>query len=89
MDNILNLLEELTQPDNLGPEYRALLEKTGPLTDRLTELTSIEFMDEHFNATAAVMIFERQECFARGFRLGARLILALAEPCAPDTRHSS
>ena len=29
-----------------------------------------------FNATAAVITFERRECFSRGFRLGVQLILA-------------
>ena len=76
MDNILDLLEELTQPVDLGPEYKALVDRTWPLNKKLTELTSIEFMDEHFNATAAVMTFERQECFSRGFRLGVQLTLA-------------
>ena len=76
MGDILDYLEEITQPDSLGPEYHDLLEKTGPLNDRLTELTSIEFMNEHFNATAAVITIERRECFSRGLRLGVQLILA-------------
>ena len=75
MDNILDLLEELTQPADLGPEYRALLKNVGPLNDKLTELTSIEFMNRHFHATAAVETFERRECFSRGFRLGVQLTL--------------
>ena len=76
MNDIFAYLEELTQPTDLGPEYKALLEKTGPLNDILTELTSIEFMNRHFDATAEVITFERQECFSRGFRLGMQLTLA-------------
>ena len=90
MDDILEYLEEATKPEDLGPEYRELLKKLSPLNDIFQNATSIDLMNQWFFANADVMEFERQECFARGFRLGIQLILAaLAEPSAPDIRHRS
>ena len=90
MDHILDYLEEVTKPDELGPEYRELLQKLGPLDDQFLKATSLELMDQWFFATADITDFERRECFSRGFRLGSRLTLAaLAGPSAPDIRRRS
>ena len=89
MDDILAYLEDITQPESVPPEYFAILKGTDPFTKIIQEKLSLCFLDGLTNAQTEVIKWERQECFARGFRLGARLILALAEPCAPDTRHSS
>ena len=89
MDDVLDYLEEVTKPDELGPEYRELLKKLGALDEQFLKATSMELMNQWFFANADITDFERRECFSRGFRLGARLILALAAPSAPDTRHRS
>ena len=90
MDDILDYLEEVTQPDELGPKYQELLKKLGPLDEQFLKATSMELMDQWFFANADITEFERQECFARGFRLGIQLILAaLAGPSAPGTRRRS
>ncbi len=89
MDDILEYLEEVTHPEELGPEYHSLLKKLSPLNDILQTATSRELMDQWFFANADIAAFECQSAFSRGFRLGARLILALSEPSAPNTRHSS
>lgn len=89
MDDILEYLEEVTQPEDLGSEYLALTRKLSPFNDAFQAATSLEFMDQWFHANADVLTFERQECFSRGFRLGAQLILALSESSAPNTHHRS
>lgn len=90
MDDILDYLEEVTKPDELGPEYRKLLEKLSPLDDQFLKATSIELMDQWFFANADIAEFERKESFSRGFRLGAQIILAaLAEPSAQGTHRTS
>ena len=90
MDGILEYLEEATKPDELGPEYRELLKKLGPLDEQLLNATSMELMDQWFFANADISEFERQECFSRGFRLGTQLILAALAPIsAADTHHRS
>ncbi len=89
MDDILEYLEEATHPEELGPEYRVLLQKMEPAHDALLAVSSIELMDQWFDANAEISVFECQEAFSRGFRLGARLILALAAPSSPSTHHRS
>ena len=89
MDDILNYLEDITQPDSLPPEYFEILKTTEPFVNMIQEKLSLTFLDDLTNAQAEVIRWERQECFARGFRLGARLMLALADPAAPGTRHRS
>ena len=88
MDEILSYLEQITQPDSLGPEYRELTKKLHPFCETLQEATSWEFLSQCSDAYADVITFERKECFARGFRLGVGLMLA-AGPDAPDTRRRS
>ena len=80
MDNILAYLEKLTYPEDLPQEYFSLIKCQDPYLDFLDELTY---------AQSEGIKWERQEAFSRGFRLGARLMLALAPPSAPDTHHRS
>ena len=77
MDDILSFLESLTQPDQLPKEYFSLLDAMGPYTTVIHQTLSMEFLDELNEAQSEVLEWERQECFARGFRLGAKLMLAV------------
>ena len=90
MDNILHYLELITQPDHLGPEHSALMQQVIQLEKPIQDVFSLDYLDALSQAQSDVLRHERRECFSRGFRLGARLILAaLAVPSAPDTRHRS
>ena len=89
MDDILDYLEELTHPSDWPPAYFELIKALGPLTDKVVEALSLEFLDQLDYAQSEVLNFHCQEAFSRGFRLGAQIILALAEPSAPDTHHRS
>lgn len=89
MDDILAYLEKLTQENIPSPEYHDLLRKMDPLTDRIKETLSLEFLDKLNYVQADILNLECGEAFSRGFRLGARIILALAGPSAPDTHHRS
>lgn len=82
MNDILAYLESITQPDEMGPEYRELLEKQAPFEDAFLNATSWDFMNQWYDASSDVVGFERQECFSRGFRLGVRLTLAALQPSA-------
>ena len=89
MDDILAYLEELTHPETRPPAYFELAKAMDPLTDQIRDALSLEFLDRLNYAQADIDNFLCQEAFSRGFRLGARLILALSAPSAPNTRHSS
>ena len=90
MDDILEYLEELTHPESRPSEYCSLLEAMDPLTDKIKDTLSLEFLDQLDYAQADILNYECREAFSRGFRLGVQLILAaLAEPSVPDTRHRS
>ena len=89
MDNILTYLENLTYPENLPDEYFELLKMQNPYLKTIQEQLSLNFLDGFYDTQSEGIKWERREAFSRGFRLGARLILALAEPSAPDTHHSS
>lgn len=60
-----------------------------PLTDRIKETLSLEFLDQLNYAQADIFNLYCREAFARGFRLGARIILTLAPPFSEDTHHRS
>lgn len=90
MDDILDYLEEITHPETQPPEYYSLIKALDPLTDKVVEAFSLEFLDQLNYAQADILNFHSRESFSRGFRLGVQLILAaLAGPSAPDTRHRS
>lgn len=76
MNNILDLLEDLTRPCSMPPEYFTVSRPLGPLYDKIKETLTLEFLDELNNAQADAVLFERRECFSRGFRLGVQLTLA-------------
>lgn len=89
MLDILDYLEELTQPDATPPEYSELLKELGSFTKTVQEHLSLEFLDDLGRAQVQITQWECREAFSRGFRLGAQIILALAPPSAPDTHHRS
>lgn len=89
MSDLLDYLEELTRPDTPPPEYFEVLRKIIPFTKTIPEQISLDFLDGFSLAQVQITQWECREAFSRGFRLGARLILALAPPSAPDTRHRS
>ena len=92
MDDLFAMLNEATRPDAISPESRAAAEACTPYWDKVRETFSLKFMDEMHRAVSAAWCVECEEHFARGLRLGARLMLALltpGEPGWPDTRRSS
>lgn len=93
MDNILDYLEDLTQPDSSSPEYRALQEEMVTLETALQEQTSPEAIEQLENIRGRLADLECRESFRRGFRLGAAVMLSVLTPpggpCSPDTRRSS
>ncbi len=93
MDNILDDLEELTQPDSSSPEYRALQEEMVTLEAVLQKQISPEVMEQLGDIRGRLTDLECRECFRRGFRLGAAVMLAVLTPPggpgSPDTRRSS
>ena len=89
MDDILSYLEKLTYPEDISPEYFEVFKRVEPFLKMIQEQISLDFVDGFHYAQCDVIKWERQEAFSRGFRLGARLILALAEPSAPNTHHRS
>lgn len=89
MDDILAYLEKLTHPETRSPVYFELAKVMGPLTDQIRDALSLEFLDRLNYAQADIDNFLCQECFSRGFRLGAQIILALSGPSAPGIHHKS
>ena len=89
MDDVLSCLEDLTYPETLPPEYFALTKLQDPYLDAIQEKLSLRFLDDFTDAQCEDIKWQRREAFSRGFRLGAQLILALAEPSSPGTHHRS
>ncbi len=79
MDDILTYLEDITQPDSLGPEHAALTKKVCELEKALLAAIPLSYLDALTEAQSEVLRFERRECFSRGFRLGIRLTLSALE----------
>ena len=79
MEDILAYLESITQPDSMGPKHTALMETLCALQSSILKDVPLPSLDELSNAWNKVQLFECQECFSRGFRLGVRLILAAWE----------
>lgn len=76
MEKFLDYLEQITQPDSLGPEHSRLLQKSITLETPIQEALSPDYLDKLNEAQNAILRFERRECFSRGFRLGVQLVLA-------------
>lgn len=53
-----------------------VIELEQPILDAL----SLEYLDRLTEAQSEVLLQERQECFSRGFRLGAQLMLVSLLP---------
>lgn len=79
MDDILNYLESITQPDDMGPEHSRLLKKAIALETPIQEVFSLDYLDKLTDAQNDILRFECRECFSRGFRLGVQLMLAALE----------
>ncbi len=79
MDNILDYLESITQPDSMGPEHSQLLKKASALEIPIQEVFSLEYLDQLTEAQCDILRLERRECFSRGFRLVVQLMLAALE----------
>lgn len=79
MDDILAYLESITQPDSMGPEHSALLQKAIALEASIQEALSPEYLDRLSETQCDILRVERRECFSRGFRLGVQLLLAALE----------
>lgn len=80
MDDILAYLERITQPDDLGQEHSVLMQRVIELEQPILDALSLEYLDRLTEAQSEVLLQERQECFSRGFRLGAQLMLVSLLP---------
>ena len=89
MDDILEILREVTAPTSVWPEYQEKLDALDPYHDKVAAVLSEAYADELWSVACDVLLEECKEHFARGFRLGAQLMLLIAGPAAPDTRHKS
>ena len=89
MNEILAYLEQLTYPEELSAEYREIEKKLDPFYNAIREQFSLKFLDDFHYTQSDAIKWERQEAFSRGFRLGAKLILALSGPSAPGIHHRS
>ena len=89
MNDILYYLENLTYPESLPQEYFELIKRQDPYLKTIQEKLSLHFLDAFTEVQCEEIKWQRREAFSRGFRLGARLILALAEPSFPDIHHRS
>lgn len=83
MDDIFAMLDEMTDPTRMSPEVRAATKACDPYWDKVQEAFSPNFMDEMHHAVSSAWCLECEEHFARGLRLGARLMLALLTPGEP------
>jgi len=79
LDDILHYLEDITQPDSLGPEHTRLLQKIIDLEEPLRTCIPLSGWDRISEAHSELLLFECRESFSRGFRLGVRLMLAALE----------
>ncbi len=94
MGDILDYLNELTQPDGSTPEYRELLKQLEPFDEAFKKQVSITELNRFWGIQDCLIGLECREAFARGFRLGAGVLLAVLTPPGrlpgpPDTRHRS
>ena len=89
MQDLLSYLENLTYPETLPPEYFESVKYQEPYLNAIEERLSMGFLDDFIDSQCEEIYWIRREAFSRGFRLGAQIILALAEPSAPNTRHRS
>ena len=89
MNDILSHLEKITYPEELPSEYFELLKKQDPYLKTIQEQLSLDFLDGFYDTQSEGVKWERRGAVARGFSMGASLILALAKHSAPDTHHSS
>lgn len=89
MEHFLTWLEDLTYPESLPPEYFEITKCQSPYLNAIQEQFSLDFLDDFVRVQSEETNWLRREAFSRGFRLGAKLILALAPPSAPDTHHRS
>ena len=87
MQDLLSYLENLTYPEDLPPEYFKATKCQEPYLNAIQKRLSMDFLDGFINSQCEEVHWTRREAFSRGFRLGAQIILALAEPSAPGTRH--
>ena len=83
MDDILTYLEQVTQPDKMGPEHAALMHALCDLQSSILKDIPLSSLDALSDARSQVSLFECRECFSRGFRLGVRLILAALDSPRP------
>ena len=74
MSNVLELLNDATIPD-MGKDYQDVLQRVIPYWDAVAAAFPAGFVDELSDLEAELDEISTQENFARGFRLGARLML--------------
>ena len=76
MDDILAYLETISQPQETTPGYRELTRKLSTYEKSIQKAFSLQFLDQLNDIQNDLILLERREGFARGFRLGMRLTLA-------------
>lgn len=80
MTDFLQYLNDLTEPEILSPECIEKIKACNPFFNQILALTSIKFLDQFIATLGRVEEEKRQESFSRGFRLGARAMLAALTP---------
>ena len=79
MAEILDLLNEATAPNTMSRAEQEALKAAAPYWDKVQEAVSREFADEMYEAVDKAWIVECDEHFARGFHLGAKIMLEILE----------
>lgn len=84
---MFDLLElEPFLPSNPSPEYKKQLAVVDPSFQTIPDLTSRAFFDGFWEENAKLSSIEPEESFLHGLRMGAQLILALAQPLPKTPR---
>lgn len=80
MSEILDLLNEATRPETMSKEQQAAVKAAVPYWDKVQAAFSWRFADEMYEAVDKAWVLECDEHFARGFHLGAQLMLEVFLP---------
>ena len=88
--SVIDLLYTASLPDSDSPQVRAAMEDLSGCYETLTQTLGLAFADTLWEKECAAWGLEAEEAFARGLRLGIRLMWEVLSPAdAPDTRRRS
>ena len=80
MHDFLHCLKNLTEPDSPPSAYLEQRRACEPFFNTILALTSTDFLDDLLIAQERAEQTKAREAFSRGFRLGARAMLAALTP---------